>query len=296
MGAMETILVIGVVGVAAYFILVPGALQNLGIQMPTAAAPLEAGVEAGGGGPVLLGGEIAEIGWKKKNCCRCKVTSDNDVICKIGPQGTEFVANSEGDLDDAFDKCKEDCIITGDKKIQKLKAVSENCYTHPVTKQKCWRSEVGGSISCAKGSCEDAREMAEAADSGDVGRVQSLQKKKKCAGRDTCNTVKGGYKKCRCDCIGDTWQIGPGTPCSACKSNCNSRRASRNYASPGYIGGFEYTGGGFGTGMDSLKFSMLGRQAARAYRAVPESYDYEYAPNNYDPFQLEQGSMRIAGA
>ena len=132
--------------------------------------------------------------------------------------------------------------------------------------------------------------MAEAADSGDVEKVQSMQKKKTCSTKDTCNTVQGGYKKCRCACIGDTWQMGPGTSCSKCHSTCNSRRASRNYASAGYIP----TTGGYG--YDSLKFSMLGRQAARAYRAVPESYDYEYSPNNYDPFQLEQGSMRIAGA
>ena len=131
MGAMETVLVIGVVGVLAYFVLVPGALESLGIQMPTlptAAAPLESVL------PVEE--QIEQIGWEKKNCCFCKVTSDNDVICKIGPDGNEFTANSEGDIDDAFDTCKQDCIETGDKKIQKLKAVSEKCYTHPVTKMK----------------------------------------------------------------------------------------------------------------------------------------------------------------
>jgi hypothetical protein len=39
---------------------------------------------------------------------------------------------------------------------------------------------------------------------------------------------------------------------------------------------------------------MLGKQASRAYLAMPASYDYDYSPNNYDPFQLELGSMRIS--
>ena len=279
MGTLETVLILGVVLVGGYYVLTSGVLQNLGVG-------------AGGITPVSAeGGGIMEtiagdIGWEKKGCCRCKPGANNVVHCKQGTKGQIFIGNEEGDMDIALDECSQNCIDTGEEEHQKLKCIDENCCEHKETGMHCWREDVGGALTCVKGSCDDAKEKSQATQGGTVDNPRAG---KTCAGKDTCNTVAGGYKQCKCDCIGDSWKMGPKSPCSQCETACRARRRQKGYAA-----GAGYTGYGARIG-DSLKFAMLGRQAARAYVAVPESMDYAYSPNNYDPFQLETGSMRISG-
>ena len=280
MGTIETVLVLGVVLVGGYFLLTSGVLQNLGQGVVPAA-----GGEVSGG---IIGEIASDVGWKKKGCCRCKAnaTDANQINCKQGTEGEIFIGNEEGDLDQALSECQEKCIETGEEDYQKLKCINENCCEHKETGMHCWREGVGDPLTCVKGSCDDAQQKSQETQGGTVDNPSAG---KTCAGKDTCNTVAGGYKQCKCDCIGDSWKMGPKSPCSQCETACRARRRQKGYAAgAGYIGYRPVIG-------DSLKFAMLGRQAARAYAAVPESMDYAYSPNNYDPFQLETGSMRISG-
>ena len=281
MGTLETVLILGVVLIGGYYVLTSGMLQNLGGGVAGGLAPVS-GEVAGG----IIGEIAGDVGWEKKGCCRCKAGANNEIHCKQGTEGEIFIANEDGDLDQALDDCSEKCIETGEEDYQKLKCINENCCEHKETGMHCWREGVGDPLTCVKGSCDDAQRKSEATQGG---TVDNPSVGKTCAGKDTCNTVAGGFKQCKCDCIGDSWQMGPKSPCSQCETACRARRRQKGYAA-----GAGYTGYGSAVA-DSIKFSMLGRQAARAFVAVPESIDYAYSPNNYDPFQLETGSMRISG-
>ena len=284
MGTLETVIILGVVLVGGYWVLTSGVLQNLGGVAGGGVFPAAGGETTGG----IIGEIASDVGWEKKGCCRCKAhpTDANQIQCKQGTEGEVYIGNEEGDLDTALDECQEKCIETGEEDYQKLKCITENCCEHKETGMHCWREGVGEPLTCVKGSCDDAEQKSQETQGG---KVANPTAGKTCPGKDTCNTVKGGYKKCTCDCIGDSWQMGQNSPCSQCETACRARRRQDGYAS-----GVVYTG--YGPALaDSIKFSMLGRQAARAFVAVPQSMDYAYSPNNYDPFQLETGSMRISG-
>ena len=179
------------------------------------------------GGEFTSGGIVGElasdVGWKKQGCCRCKAhpTDANQIQCKQGTEGEVFIGNEEGDLDTALDECQDKCIETGDEDYQKLKCITENCCEHKETGMHCWREGVGDPLTCVKGSCDDAQQKSEETQGG---KVENTTAGKTCAGKDTCNTVKGGYKKCTCDCIGDSWQMGQNSPCSQCETACRARR------------------------------------------------------------------------
>jgi hypothetical protein len=64
----------------------------------------------------------------------------------------------------------------------------------------------------------------------------------KCNERDTCTNVsgRGGYKHCKCGCLGgkpirgsagglpSSWVIGPATSCTACHTRCMQLRRLHN--------------------------------------------------------------------
>ena len=65
--------------------------------------------------------------------------------------------------------------------------------------------------------------------------VEPVVKTRTCSSSDTCNLIAGGYKKCTCGCIGQSWNIGPNTSCSQCKTACVARRRQRGYSNEAYI-------------------------------------------------------------
>ena len=161
MGTLETVLILGVVLVGGYYVLTSGVLQNLG-----GGAGGVTPVSAEGGG--IMETIAGDVGWEKKGCCRCKMGSSNEVQCKQGTKGQIFIADEDGDIDVALDECAENCVETGEEDIQKLKAISENCYEHTETGMHCWREDVDGPLTCVKGNCDDAEENRSGTQGGTV--------------------------------------------------------------------------------------------------------------------------------
>lgn len=312
MGTLDTVLILGAVGITAYFLLSSGVLNQVlgGIgDIQTVSGTEDNPTDDAD----WTEDEAEEEGARteKEGCCTCKAYANGKVKCKIGgSKTTTFEPDQyDGDLEAALDDCKTLCVEEGEGRAQQYKMKNANCFQSEAG-ATCWREEAGGPVACVRGKnqCDKAEDQwgrvydKDSAYESDTGtysggprtKEEYESRARKCGKPDTCNTIQSGqykgYKQCNCGCGAGGVRMGPNSPCSQCKTKCVATRRMRGYSNVGYLP-MEY---GATTDYSNIRFSMLGRQASRAYLAMPNSYDYNYSPNNFDPFQVEQGSIRMS--
>jgi hypothetical protein len=269
MGVLETVLILGAVGVIGYIVLTSGVLQNMGqaqtIGSTVAPTPV-AETPAGGQTCVDLKGEECAGpgteytgGLDANGQCACRKTS--------GP-GSQVKKDRECGC----------CFCTGYPAAGigpgRCRAGSSASYKYGAN-----RSLKDACEECADTECngEDGKPKLKvtARGTGRIGGKAGVTTKPILAPRPSVRTgvtLKKPSSSARCSQF-------TGATRTACE------RASLSLG--------EELGYGFAPANEYLKFSMLGQQAARAYRASPIGVKDEL-PDNYDPFFLETGSLRFS--